>query len=166
MVCRNCGSEMSDFDTMCNNCGEPVAVPNYSTVKQNSAPIKITSLLVWSIIEIFCINPITGIIGIILWAIKLKPAADRGDINEVLKTKKIIKIILWVGFGLGFLVIALLLIPMLIAAVMLPMVNSASNVGNSTQDMVDDLRRQLNESAYVYEDDEYRNNYYDFDYID
>lgn len=108
MICRNCGATMGDFDTFCPNCGASITTNNYEgnntdytasqTVEQ---PIKTTALLVFSILELCCINPITGLIAVILWATKLKAAVDRGDITEALKTKRIIKIILWVGLALS-----------------------------------------------------------------
>jgi len=111
MICRNCGGEIGDFDTTCQSCGTPVSNTQQSSVGyeyQNNQPIKTTGLLVWSIIEIFCVNTITGIIGAVLWATRLKPAADRGDIDAALKAKRNIKITLWIGIILSALIVPII----------------------------------------------------------
>lgn len=117
MICKNCGVTMGDFDTFCPNCGASAnAGTQYSQVnygENSSEPIKTTGLLVFSIIETCCINFITGLIGIVLWAVKLKPAADSGDVVEAKKAKKLIKIVLWIGLILSLLLI--IVVPMLIA---------------------------------------------------
>ena len=104
MFCKNCGASMGDFDTTCPNCGA-----NYGGVSQtnfggnNKEPIKTTGLLVWSIIELFCVN-IAGIIALILWCTKLKPAADNGNVAAANEAKKPIKIVLWVGLIFSFII--------------------------------------------------------------
>lgn len=118
MICKNCGMEVNDFSTNCPNCGAYVAgdsnmYGNNTYQNSNQAPIKTTGLLVWSIIELVCLSPIFGLIALILYFVKLRPAVDSGNINEIMKEKRTIKILLWVGIGLG--VIPILLIMMLVA---------------------------------------------------
>lgn len=120
MICRNCGREVNDLNRLCPGCGASVVPENteyysqnynqsYSQgYSQNSQPIKITGLLVWSIIELVCLSPIFGLVALILWITKLKPAVESGNTNEALKAKRTIKILLWIGIALG--IIPLILI--------------------------------------------------------
>ncbi len=109
MFCKNCGAPMGDFDTTCPNCGA-----NYGGVSQtnfggnNKESIKTTGLLVWSIIELLCVNIPAGIIALILWFTKLKPAADKDDAVAANKAKKPIKIVLWLGLIFTIIIITLL----------------------------------------------------------
>ena len=114
MFCKNCGASMGDFDTTCPNCGANyggASYPNFG--ESNKEPIKTTGLLVWSIIELLCVNMIAGIIALILWCTKLKPAADNGDVVAANKAKKPIKIVLWAG--LIFTIILSFILALLIA---------------------------------------------------
>ena len=117
MICKNCGMQVNEFDSNCPNCGTSVDSENFSqdygSNTYNHPPIKTTGLLVWSIIELICLSPIFGLTALILYFVKLKPAVDSGNINEAIKSKRTIKILLWVGVALG--IIPLLLIMMLIA---------------------------------------------------
>ena len=121
MFCKNCGATMGDFDTICPNCGASSAGnAQYSQANyggSSSEPIKTTGLLVWSIIEILCVNVITGIIGLVFWITKLKPAADRGDVVEAYKAKKSIKTVLWIGIAISVLLVVLYLVFVMLIAV-------------------------------------------------
>ena len=185
MFCKNCGSEVNESLLFCTNCGAPVnnssndAVnsTSYSAVNestnytvQNGEPIKTTGLLVWSIIEIvcFCFSILTGIAGlvsIILYFVNLKPAVERGDREAALKSKKTIKIILWIGIVL--LVIGMILSLVATVLVTLPMVNNASNMGIKARSELDDLQSMLDSmesSSYSSTYDDYAPYDYDFDF--
>lgn len=115
MICKNCGMEVNDFSTNCPNCGAYVAhnsdMYGNSTYQQSSqTSIKTTGLLVWSIIELICLSPIFGLIALILYFTKLKPAVDSGNINEAMQSKRTIKILLWVGIALSIIPILMMII--------------------------------------------------------
>jgi len=181
MFCKNCGSEVNESLLFCTNCGAPVnnssndAVnsTSYSAVNepiqnntvQNGEPIKTTGLLVWSIIEIFCVNFITGIIAIILYFVNLKPAVESGNREAALKSKKTIKIVLWIGIALFIVGIVLSIIG--IVLVTLPIINSASDVGLDARSELDDLQSMLDSmesSSYSSTYDDYDPYSYDFDF--
>jgi len=183
MFCKNCGSEVNESLLFCTNCGAPVnnsptndvlnsagysAVnePTQNSAVQNGEPIKTTGLLVWSIIEIFCVNFITGIIAIILYFANLKPAIESGNREAALKAKKTIKIVLWIGIALAILGIILMAIPMIIAIV-LPLTNNTPDVGLNARSELDDLQSMLDSmesSSYSSTYDDYDPYDYDFDF--
>ena len=158
MFCENCGAQVIDGVNNCPNCGASVISSNFSAYNSNPSnpEVKTTGLLVWSIIEICCINTITGIIAIILYFVQLKPAIERGDMVGVAKAKRNMKIALWVGLGL-FLVIMLFFGVAVITAVMLPMVNSTRNTTyefNDANNRINSLVEEL-ESNSSYNSDYY-----------
>ena len=119
MFCKNCGTQLNDGTLFCTSCGaaindEPQTAANsmnYNTVSnatnynsQSGQPIPTTGMLVWSIIELLCINFLAGLIAIILYCSSLKPAADKGDLEATQKAKKTMKIVLWIGIILSVLV--------------------------------------------------------------
>lgn len=181
MFCKNCGSEVNESLLFCTNCGAPInnssndavsstsysAVnePNYNTTVQSGEPIKTTGLLVWSIIEILCVNFITGIIAIILYFVNLKPAVERGDREAALKSKKTIKIVLWIGIALAIVTIILTAIPIIIGVV--AAANSTSDMLRDSTSTLDDLQYKINSmesSSYSSTYDDYDPYDYDFDF--
>ena len=140
MICRNCGNEVNDLNRLCPRCGASVVpenteyyTQNYAqSYSQNGQPIKATGLLVWSIAELVCLSPIFGLIALILWFVKLKPAVESGNINEALNAKRNIKILLWVGIALG--IIPLILI-MLIARIWYVEAQSDPTLGINYEDV-------------------------------
>jgi len=183
MFCKNCGSEVNESLLFCTNCGAPVNNSSNDTVNstgysvvnepiqnstvQNGEPIRTTGLLVWSIIELVCcVSPLTGIIAIILYFVNLRPAVERGDREAALKSKKTIKIVLWIGIALAILGTILISVPLIIA-VMLPIVNSASDVGinsKSKLDAIDSYLNSMESSSYSSTYDNYDPYDYDFDF--
>ena len=183
MFCKNCGSEVNESLLFCPTCGAPVSntsngavnstsysavnQPNQNSTVQSGEPIKTTGLLVWSIIEIFCVNFITGIIAIILYFVNLKPAVERGDREAALKAKKTMKIVLWIGIALLIGTLVLITILMLIAAVTIPMMSSTSGVGSYSQSTLDEMDKYLNSldsSSYSSTYDDYDPYDLDFDF--
>lgn len=164
MFCENCGSKLDDFSGVCPNCnvvtgGQQFSGDSFNTqyYQQPVQEIKTTGILVWSIIELLCVNMIAGIIALILYFTQLKPAAEKGDINGAQKSKKTIKIILWIGIGLWILVFlaSIAILALNVAAV----ANTTKGLGDSGYDKINDLQSILeNDSSYV--------DYYDYDYDD
>ena len=110
MFCKNCGSLVNDGETFCTNCGS--VMDERPKANNNSAEIKTTAILVFSIIELICVSPIFGLIALILYFVQLRPAINAGDIEEAKKSKKLIKIFLWIGLILN---VGAILLVMLIA---------------------------------------------------
>lgn len=179
MFCGNCGASVNDGMQTCPNCGAGIANNGYSQpvnnmnyydqntgyqATENKPEVKTTGLLVWSIIELCCVNTITGIIGLVFYFTQLKPAIERGDMAEVARAKRNIKITLWIGLGLFLVVLALMIIP-LIVAVVLPMANNTRDLIDSSTTNLYDLQSSLNDiqgsSSYDYSDYDFD---YDFDY--
>lgn len=113
MFCEKCGSLVNDGEAFCSNCG--AGMNESSKVNNNSADIKTTSILVFSIIELICVNQLFGLISLILYFAQLRPAIDRGDVENAKKSKKTITILLIIGLVLNVLAImaitALIFIP-------------------------------------------------------
>lgn len=171
MFCENCGSRLDEMTGTCPNCnsvfGASQTYSNSFDVEYQQHPsqeIKTTGILVWSIIELLCINMIAGVIAFILYFTQLKPAVESGDLNGVQKSKKTIKIILWVGIVLwvliflgGFAITAFLF--------MVPNMNSTKDLGIEGKNKINDLQSILeNDSSYVEEYDYDYGRYYDYDF--
>lgn len=132
---------------------------NYNVVNgENCSDIKTTSLLVFSILEILCCGPATlfGIISLVFWLAKLNPAVKRGDREVALSTKKTIKILLWVGLGIGILVFIGVFIFNLIVGM---------SVMNASLEMLDSSKSAFDElNSSLVEFDDYSNYYDDYDF--
>ncbi len=158
MYCERCGTAVNPGMSACPNCGAAIANNQQVNYGQQSQPqIKIAGFLVWSIIELVCLSPIMGLIGIILYCTQLKPAADKGDVEGAKKAKKTLKIILWIGVALGIIGIVVFLFT--IAAV-LPTVNSSRDIGGTT---IDDLDGTSALIESIQNSDDYD---YDYDFED
>ena len=162
MFCKNCGSILNEGDQICSSCGEATnsATQNTSYINSDANDCKnipTTSLLVFSIIELLCVNFIKGLIGLILYFVNLKPAIERGDKQSALKSKKTIKIVLWIGFALSliFIIFAFAI------AIILPMV-ATHNIINNEINSIDNLKSLESEFSSL---EQYNPKYsYDFDY--
>lgn len=153
MYCERCGTAVNPGMSACPNCGAAIANNQQVNYGQQSQPqIKIAGFLVWSIIELVCLSPIMGLIGIILYCTQLKPAADKGDVEGAKKAKKTLKIILWIGVALGV-IIGIVVFPFI--AVVFPMVRSSRNTGAPLGD-------DLGTSAVI--ESIQNSNDYDYDY--
>lgn len=102
MFCKNCGSLVNDGEGFCPSCGTIMGASD--NVSSGRVEIKTTAFLVFSIIELICVNQIFGLISLILYCTKLKPAADAGDVEGANKSKKTIKILLIAGLVLSLVV--------------------------------------------------------------
>ena len=94
MFCKNCGSILNEGEQICSSCGETTNSDNQNTSYINSDSndcknIPTTSLLVFSVLEIVsCFGFIPGLIALILYFSKLKPAIENGDKQAALKSKR------------------------------------------------------------------------------
>lgn len=163
MYCERCGTAVNPGMSACPNCGAAIANNqqvnyNMNYGQQSQPQIKTAGFLVWSIIELVCLSPIMGLIGIILYCTQLKPAADKGDVEGAKKAKKTLKIILWIGVALSV-IIGIVFFLLTIAAV-LPMVKSSRNTGGTT---IDDLDGTSALIESIQNSDDYD---YDYDFED
>lgn len=101
MICKNCGVEQQDFNQICTNCGAYLHMENANNFSKTE--IKTTWELVFSIIELVCLNPLFGLISLILYFAKLRPEINNGNIEEAQNTKKTILTLLIVGAVIGVL---------------------------------------------------------------
>jgi len=187
MFCGNCGASVEEGFNNCPNCGAPMKSSvtnqfdagstefsstnpfssntdfnnaNYYQQPSNTSEVKTTSYLVFSILELFCVNFLTGLIGLILYFVKLKPSVERGDMEAVKSSKKSIKITLWIGVGLYVLGIIMMLL------IGVPAILSGMNtleLDNSDFDTINSLN---NNSPYIRYDDDYTiyRDSYDYDF--
>ena len=119
MFCENCGSSVSQDSLICPNCGASVSnAQAFNAQAFNVQPVqmKTTKLLVFSIIEAICINPIFGFIAVILYFASLQPAINSGNLTLAQQRKKTIQIILLIGLSL-FLVSLFLIAPIMLVAI-------------------------------------------------
>ena len=126
MFCHKCGMENSEEANHCSSCGEQLKV---DLLKQNSnidndeqypnkdiTSDKIRSPLVWSIlVTIFgfftcCLNPVSIVVGIIaiVYSSRVDEKQRRGDYVGAKNDAKVAMVLNWVG--LGFLVLAVIVI--------------------------------------------------------
>lgn len=112
MYCKNCGAMLEEGAYMCPTCGEQIIGASSNVISGNpiGEEVKSTGILVFSIIELFCCNFICGLISVILYFLKLKPSVESGNIEEAKKSKKTIKIVLWLGLILNLVIILLLML--------------------------------------------------------
>ena len=117
MYCKKCGAEMMEGASFCNNCGSTFGEVGGETTTD---AFKGSGILALSILELFCVNFITGLVAIIIYCTSFKSAVNNGDINGAIAAKKSMKIALWIGVALWAVVIVLGIIAAVILAVAAP----------------------------------------------
>ena len=135
MFCEHCGEQIASGNT-CPNCGNTVISNQYAN--SNSSNLKSTRLLIFTIIELLCINPIFGLIALILYFTSLQPAIKSGNLELAQQKKKTIKTLLIIGLviGIGIILLAILSYTLIIAAI-LPTVDTTSTV---TESAINDIK--------------------------
>ena len=128
MQCKNCGTMLHEYETICPNCQTVVHVEvvsehantkyeEYKEQEKLMEKYKTKNLLIWSIVELICCNQIFGIIAILLLELKMKKAIKEGRFNDAENDKKLVITMLILGVvisvGLNILSVALELIPLL-----------------------------------------------------
>jgi len=136
MFCENCGSSVDSSNMICPNCGTPVI--SNQTINNNHINLKTTGVLIFAIIELLCINPIFGLISLILYFTSLQPAIKSGNLELAQQKKKTIKTLLIIGLVLG--IILTIFYSTLIIATILPMADTTSNVAESAISDIESLR--------------------------
>lgn len=156
MFCRNCGAVVNDGEAFCPTCS---AITGGSSVENgNNTEFKTSAILIFSIIELFCISPLFGLIALILYFAKLKPEISAGNIEAAKKSKKLIKILLVIGAIFSLLSIVLIMLIVLISIPNFSGVQSrmevradkatAAQVGNATSMW---YQEAVNTNYYEYE---------------
>jgi len=169
MFCPNCGVTSNADSQFCPNCGYNMSSQQTTTYTDTTIDscndIPTTSLLVFIILELFCCNIVCGIIGLVLYFSKLKPTIQSGNREDALKTKKTIKTVLWIGFGLSAVIAILVFVFQ--ALVVLPIISSSISDTSKALDSLNSTTSELSEDYNYDYDYDFDYDYdYDFDYDD